>query len=139
MVFFRDSNNPSALDVIAFGKLCISRHSVHSSLISHARPTTKSSRSSLISYERLIQTRSEVESGKVFRGVLWIVGEYVKSVCDIQSMLREIRKVLGEILILASEQRLLDEINGGEEPNGDASGKKDEKPEEGTCGWDICH
>ena len=39
----------------------------------------------------------------------------------------------GEIPILASEQRLLDEANGGEEPDGDGSGKKDEKPEEG--GW----
>jgi coatomer subunit beta len=45
--------------------------------------------------------------------------------------LQEIRKVLGEIPILASEQRLLDEVNGGEEPDGDASGKKDEKPKDG--------
>jgi coatomer subunit beta len=81
--------------------------------------------------ERLIQTLGEVKSGKVFRGVLWILGEYVESVPDIQSTLQEIRKVLGEIPILASEQRLLDEANGGEEPEGDASGKKDEKPKEG--------
>jgi coatomer subunit beta len=63
--------------------------------------------------ERLIQTLGEVKSGKVFRGVLWILGEYVESVLDIQSTLQEIRKVLGEIPILASEQRLLDEANGG--------------------------
>jgi coatomer subunit beta len=81
--------------------------------------------------ERLIQTLGEVKSGKVFRGVLWILGEYVESVSDIQSTLQEIRKVLGEILILASEQRLLDEANGGKEPDGDASGKKDEKLKEG--------
>ena len=54
--------------------------------------------------ERLIQTLGEVKSGKVFRGVLWILGEYVESVPDIQSTLQEIRKVLGEIPILASEQ-----------------------------------
>jgi hypothetical protein len=36
-----------------------------------------------------------------------------------------------KIPILASEKRLLDEANGGEEPDGDASGKKDEKPKEG--------
>jgi coatomer subunit beta len=65
--------------------------------------------------------------------ILWIMGGYVKSVSDIRSTLQEIRKVLGEIPILASEQRLLDEANGGEEPGGDASGKKDEKPKEG--GW----
>ena len=81
--------------------------------------------------EGLIQTLGEVKSGKVFRGVLWIIGEYVESVSGIQSTLQEIRKVLGEIPILASEQRLLDEANGGEEPDGDVSGKKDEKPKEG--------
>jgi hypothetical protein len=81
--------------------------------------------------ERLIQTLDEVKSGKVFCGVLWILGEYVESVSDIQSMLREIRKVLDKIPMLASEQRLLDEANGGEEPDGDASGMKDEKLTEG--------
>jgi coatomer subunit beta len=35
--------------------------------------------------------------------------------------------VLGEISILASEQVLLDEANGTEEPDGNTSGKKDEK------------
>jgi coatomer subunit beta len=39
--------------------------------------------------------------------------------------------VLGEISILESEKRLLDKANGGEEPDGDASGKKDEKLKEG--------
>ena len=39
--------------------------------------------------------------------------------------------MLGKILILASEQRLLDEANGGEEPDRAASGKKDEKSKEG--------
>jgi len=43
---------------------------------------------------------------------LWILGEYVENVADIQSTMQEIRKVLGEIPILASEQRLLDEAAG---------------------------
>ena len=85
--------------------------------------------------EKLIQALGEIKSGKVFRGVLWILGEYVESLPDIQSTLQEIRKVLGEIPILASEQRLLDEANGGEEAGGDAdvdgSGKKDEKLKDG--------
>jgi coatomer subunit beta len=82
--------------------------------------------------DKLIQTLNEIKSGKVFRGVLWILGEYVESLPDIQSALREIRKVLGEIPILASEQRLLDEANGGDEGVGDdAGGKKDDKPKEG--------
>jgi len=38
--------------------------------------------------------------------------------------------VLGEIPILASEQRLLDGANGGDEPDGDASRKNEKKPKE---------
>lgn len=72
---------------------------------------------------KLIQTLSEIKSGKVFRGVLWILGEYVESVPDIQSAIREIRKVLGEIPILASEQRLLDDTS----EEGDEDGKSNEK------------
>lgn len=53
------------------------------------------------------------------------MGEYVESVSDIQSAMREVRKVLGEIPILASEQRLLDAAGGdGEEEEKE----KEEKP-----------
>jgi coatomer subunit beta len=53
------------------------------------------------------------------------LGEYVESVSDIQSTMREVRKVLGEIPILASEQRLLDAAGGdGEEEEKE----KEEKP-----------
>ena len=72
--------------------------------------------------EKLISTLSEIKSGKVFRGCLWILGEYVEAVSDIQSTMREVRKVLGEIPILASEQRLLDAAGGDEEE------EKEEKP-----------
>jgi coatomer subunit beta len=47
--------------------------------------------------------------------VLWILGEYVEAVADIHAAMREIRKVLGEIPILASEQRLLDEAGGDDD------------------------
>ena len=53
------------------------------------------------------------------------MGEYVEAVSDIQSTMREVRKVLGEIPILASEQRLLDAAGGdGEEEEKE----KEEKP-----------
>jgi coatomer subunit beta len=53
------------------------------------------------------------------------LGEYVESASDIQSTMREVRKVLGEIPILASEQRLLDAAGGdGEEEEKE----KEEKP-----------
>lgn len=59
--------------------------------------------------EHLIRTLPEIKSGKVYRGVLWILGEYVESVNEIVDTFQEVRKVLGEIPILAAEQRLLDE------------------------------
>ena len=53
------------------------------------------------------------------------MGEYVESPSNIQSTMREVRKVLGEIPILASEQRLLDAASGdGEEEEKE----KEEKP-----------
>ena len=77
--------------------------------------------------EKLIQTLSEIKSGKVFRGILWILGEYVEGLSDIRATLQEIRNVLGEIPILASEQRLLDEAGGAEE----AEDEKKDKPKDG--------
>ena len=73
----------------------------------------------------MIQTLGEIKSGKVYRGVLWILGEYAESVPEIQETFQQLRKVLGEIPILASEQRLLDE-SGVEE------GEKDEVKTEST-------
>jgi coatomer subunit beta len=52
------------------------------------------------------------------------LGEYVESPSDIQSTMREVRKVLGEIPILASEQRLLDDAAGGDREEEE----KEEKP-----------
>lgn len=73
--------------------------------------------------EKLIQTFGDIKSGKVYRGALWIVGEYCSVASDIQSVFQELRKVLGEIPILASEQRLLDEAGGDDEdkPKDEAS------------------
>ena len=57
----------------------------------------------------------------MYRGIFWILGEYAESVPEIQNTFQQFRKVLGEIPILASEQRLLDEA-GAE----DGEEKKDE-------------
>ncbi|GAA5913609.1 hypothetical protein JCM6882_001701 [Rhodosporidiobolus microsporus] len=57
----------------------------------------------------LLDAFGEIKSGKVFRGAMWIVGEYVASVEEVQAAMREVRKVIGEVPILASEQRLLDQ------------------------------
>lgn len=90
--------------------------------------------------EKLTQTFSEIKSGKVFRGALWIVGEYVEAAPAIQAVFQALRTVLGEIPILASEQRLLDEAGGEEDgeaqgetkANGSAGGSKPRVLADGT-------
>ena len=76
--------------------------------------------------EKLSSALPEVKSGKVFRGILWILGEYVDSVDDIQMTMQQIRKVIGEVPILSSEQKLLDEALHTGEIDEDK-----EKPKEG--------
>lgn len=75
--------------------------------------------------EHLIRTLSEIKSGKVYRGVLWILGEYVESADDIVETFQEVRKVLGEIPILAAEQRLLDEASIDDEERKEGDEKKE--------------
>lgn len=77
----------------------------------------------------LVQTLPEIKSGKVYRGVLWIIGEYSEELPDIMSAFGEIRKVIGEVPILASEQRLLDEAGNEDEDDG-----KDKEKAEGGGG-----
>jgi coatomer subunit beta len=134
MEFLGDTNNPSALDVVAFVRY-VSLASDQRFLNSLNHNTTYSEivekfpalRASIC--DKLISTFPEIKSGKVFRGVLWIIGEYVESVPAITETMREIRKVLGEIPILASEQRLLDEA-GGEGNANDEEGESKEKEKE---------
>lgn len=64
---------------------------------------------------RLVDTLSEVRAGKVYRGIVWIVGEYSLEESDIRDAWKKIRASLGEIPILASEQRLLDNVDGQNE------------------------
>lgn len=88
MEFLGDASNASAVDVIAFVREVVEKF--------------PALRSGIV--EKLLQTFGEIKSGKVFRGALWIVGEYGDSVEDIKETMQQIRKVLGEVPILASEQ-----------------------------------
>ncbi|KIM72128.1 hypothetical protein PILCRDRAFT_16427 [Piloderma croceum F 1598] len=112
MEFLGDSNNPSAPDVVAFVRQVLHLMTFHPFIT-----------------DLPCLVNSEIV--EKFPHLRQTICEYVESVSDIRSTLQEIRKVLGKIPILASEKWLLDEANGGEEPDGDASGKKDEKPKEG--------
>lgn len=106
MDFIADFNNASAVDVISFVKEVVERFPA-------LRPTIM---------ERLVSTLAEVRAGKVYRGVLWIVGEYSLDEKDIREAWKRIRASLGEIPILASEQRLLDEVQEGQEDTDQVNG-----------------
>ncbi|KAG9046279.1 coatomer subunit beta [Tulasnella sp. UAMH 9824] len=106
MEFLGDSNNPSAVDVIAFVREVVEKF-----------PNLRASIT-----EKLLQTFGDIKSGKVFRGALWITGEYCTEAADIQAAMQALRKVIGEIPILAAEQRLADDAGTGED------GSEEKKP-----------
>ena len=113
MDFIADFNSTSAVDVINFVKEVVEKYP-------KLRPTI---------VERLVATLSEVRAGKVYRGALWIVGEYSLEAKDIRGAWKKIRASLGEIPILASEQRLLDEASDGQEHKEDeANGHEKSAP-----------
>jgi coatomer subunit beta len=93
MDFIADFNNASAVDVINFVKEVVEK-------FPNLRGTI---------VQRLVTTLSEVRAGKVYRGIMWIIGEYSLDEKDIRDAWRRIRASLGEIPILSSEQRLLEE------------------------------
>lgn len=106
MDFIADFNNNSAVDVINFVKEVVEK-------FPKLRPSI---------VHRLVDTLSEVRAGKVYRGILWIVGEYSLEEKDIRDAWKRIRASLGEIPILASEQRLLDNVDGEEQKEDQVNG-----------------
>jgi coatomer subunit beta len=100
MEFLGDSSNPSAVDVISFVREVVEKF--------------PDLRSSIV--EKLLRTFGDIKSGKVFRGALWIVGEYCQGAEGVKEAMQQIRKVIGEVPILAAEERLLQQSeNGGDE------------------------
>ncbi|KFA63937.1 hypothetical protein S40285_03775 [Stachybotrys chlorohalonatus IBT 40285] len=104
MDFIADFNNASAVDVINFVKEVVEK-------FPNLRTTI---------VQRLVSTLGEVRAGKVYRGIMWIIGEYALEEKDIRDAWRGIRSSIGEIPILATEQRLLQDQ--------DTDGKNDEQP-----------
>ncbi|KDQ63005.1 hypothetical protein JAAARDRAFT_168400 [Jaapia argillacea MUCL 33604] len=105
MDFLGDSNNPSALDVVAFVREVVEKFPPLRQAIT----------------ERLTQSLPDMKSAKVFRGVFWILGEYVEGVEGIEEVIRAIGRVLGEIPILASEVKA---AGGGEEVVAESEAKE---------------
>ncbi|KAJ8662652.1 hypothetical protein O0I10_001616 [Lichtheimia ornata] len=99
MEFLGDSNNPSAVDVVSFVREVMEKF-----------PELRQS-----VLEKLLDTFMDMKSGKVFRGALWIIGEYCLDAKEIDEAWARIREAIGEIPILASEQRLLEATEEDEE------------------------
>ncbi|KAL2164737.1 hypothetical protein VTH06DRAFT_32 [Thermothelomyces fergusii] len=112
MDFIADFNNASAVDVINFVKEVVEKFPA-------LRPAIS---------QRLVETLREVRAGKVYRGILWIIGEYSLDEKDIREAWKGIRASLGEIPILASEQRLLDNMDSEEENKGEEQVNGHSKP-----------
>lgn len=93
MDFIADFNNASAVDVISFVKEVVEKFS--------------DMRKTII--ERLVATLGEVRAGKVYRGTLWIIGEYCLDEHDILQAWRKIRASIGTIPIVEAEKKLLEE------------------------------
>ncbi|TPX35212.1 hypothetical protein SmJEL517_g02342 [Synchytrium microbalum] len=93
MEFLADSGNTSAVDVIAFVREVMEKF--------------PQLRGDLIN--RLLESFTEMKTGRVFRGALWIIGEYALDEPAMEEAMKQIRVTLGELPILASEQRALEE------------------------------
>ncbi|KAJ3331044.1 coatomer subunit beta [Blyttiomyces sp. JEL0837] len=100
MEFLGDSSGASAVDVVAFVREVMEK-------FPHLR-------SGII--ERLLESFTEMKTGRVFRGALWIIGEYTTDNAAIEQAFKQIRSSLGEVPILASEQRLLEEAQAEDSP-----------------------
>jgi coatomer subunit beta len=99
MDFIGEINSSSAVDVIGFVKEVVEKN--------------PKLRSDIVS--RLTSLLGEVRAGKVYRGALWIIGEYCSEEKEIREAWKRIRSSLGEIPILASERQALEQIDN-EEP-----------------------
>ncbi|WFD32371.1 coatomer subunit beta [Malassezia sp. CBS 17886] len=89
MDFLGDTNNPSAVEVIAFVREVVEKF--------------PSMRGDIL--RKLIASFPSFRSGKVYRGALWIVGDYCTTIDSVNDAMQQIRKVLGPVPILAAEER----------------------------------
>jgi coatomer subunit beta len=110
MEFLGDAHNASAVDVINFVKEVLEK--------------IPELRSKIVT--KLMESFMEMKTGRVFRGALWIIGEYCLTVEDIEAAMNEIRNTLGDLPLLASEQRSYENENEDEKKDGEE--KKSAQP-----------
>lgn len=87
--FLPDLSTGAATEILTFIKEVIEKYS--------------DLRSSII--KRLVQSLESIRSGKVFRGALWIIGEYAIDSADIEAAWRQFRACIGEVPILQAERK----------------------------------
>ncbi|KAI8322742.1 Coatomer, beta subunit [Martensiomyces pterosporus] len=69
-------------------------------------------RKSIISH--LVDAFLDFKTGKVIRGALWILGEYAESADEIRDVWTKLREAIGELPLLAAEQRELEEAKSSD-------------------------
>ncbi|KAJ2911107.1 coatomer subunit beta [Coemansia aciculifera] len=70
--------------------------------------------------KHLVSSFLDFKTGKVIRGALWILGEYAESGDEVRAVWTKLREAIGELPLLAAEQR---ELEAAKEPgeHGDKS------------------
>ncbi|KAG9463554.1 hypothetical protein GDO78_021509 [Eleutherodactylus coqui] len=87
MEFLSDSNEAAAADVLEFVREAVQRFDNLRTLI----------------VEKMLEVFHAIKSVKIYRGALWILGEYCSTKDDIQSVMTEVRRSLGEVPIVETE------------------------------------
>ncbi|XP_072164945.1 coatomer subunit beta-like [Diadema setosum] len=89
MEFLSDTNELAAADVLVFIREAIQRFEQLKPLI----------------ISKLLEVFPTIKAVKIHRAALWILGEYCTTINDIQSLMTEVRNLLGEIPIVEDEMR----------------------------------
>ncbi|XP_071483507.1 coatomer subunit beta-like [Diadema antillarum] len=89
MEFLSDTNELAAADVLVFIREAIQRFEQLKPLI----------------ISKLLEVFPTIKAVKIHRAALWILGEYCTTINDIQSLMTEVRNLLGEIPIVDDEMR----------------------------------
>ncbi|XP_030844393.1 coatomer subunit beta [Strongylocentrotus purpuratus] len=87
MEFLSDTNELAAADVLVFVREAIERFEQLKPLV----------------ISKLLEVFPTIKAVKIHRAALWILGEYCTTIEDIQSLMTEVRNLLGEIPIVDDE------------------------------------
>jgi coatomer subunit beta len=87
MEFLGDSNTGSAVDVVQFVRQVVEVY------VDLRQSITR----------KLLESLGQVKSSKVYRGALWIIGEYAQSSEDIDSVFSTLREAIGDLPLFVED------------------------------------